>query len=81
MTERKYTPAAAIVPQERTIEAIDLFCGVGGLSCGLASQGVRVVAGIDIDPACQYPFTANHREARFMLIDPATRSMNKAQAA
>lgn len=69
MTERKYTPAAAIVPQERTIEAIDLFCGVGGLSCGLASQGVRVVAGIDIDPACQYPFTANHREARFMLSD------------
>lgn len=51
------------------IEAIDLFCGVGGLSCGLACQGVRVVAGFDIDPACEYPYTANHPSAKFVEID------------
>lgn len=51
------------------IEAIDLFCGVGGLSCGLASQGVRVVAGFDIDPACEYPYTANHPGAKFVETD------------
>ncbi len=51
------------------IEAIDLFCGVGGLSCGLAAQGIRVVAGFDIDPACEYPYTANHPGAKFFEMD------------
>lgn len=54
------------------IEGIDLFCGVGGLSFGLAAQGVRVVAGIDVDPACQYPFEANHEGAKFLLRDITT---------
>ncbi|MDA8444999.1 DNA cytosine methyltransferase [Paracidovorax valerianellae] len=54
------------------IEAIDLFCGVGGLSWGLSSQGVRVVAGFDIDPACEYPYTANHPGAKFVEIDVGT---------
>jgi DNA (cytosine-5)-methyltransferase 1 len=39
--------------------AIDLFCGVGGLSHGLQEAGVPVVAGIDVDPACRYPFESN----------------------
>jgi DNA (cytosine-5)-methyltransferase 1 len=51
------------------IEAIDLFCGVGGLSCGLANQGVKVKVGIDLDPACEYPYTANHPDAKFVLSD------------
>lgn len=54
------------------IEGIDLFCGVGGLSCGLSAEGVRVVAGIDIDPACEYPYEANHEGARFLLRDVTT---------
>jgi DNA (cytosine-5)-methyltransferase 1 len=54
------------------IEGIDLFCGAGGLSCGLAAQGVRVVAGIDVDPACQYPYEANHEGAKFLLRDITT---------
>lgn len=54
------------------IEGVDLFCGVGGLSCGLAAQGVRVVAGIDVDPACRYPYQANHEGAKFMLRDITT---------
>lgn len=48
------------------IEAIDLFCGVGGLTCGLRASGVKVVAGYDIDPACQYAFEENNR-AKFVL--------------
>lgn len=48
-----------------TIRAIDLFCGVGGLTHGLAQAGIEVVAGIDIDPACKYPYEANN-EARFI---------------
>lgn len=54
------------------IEGVDLFCGAGGLSCGLAAQGVRVVAGIDVDPACQYPYEANHPGAKFLLRDITT---------
>lgn len=42
------------------IVAVDLFCGVGGLTHGLTRGGVRVVAGIDLDPHCRYPFEANN---------------------
>lgn len=56
---------------DRPIEAIDLFCGVGGLSHGLARQGVKVIAGFDLDPACEYPYTANHPEAQFVQGDVA----------
>jgi DNA (cytosine-5)-methyltransferase 1 len=46
-------------PQPRRIAAIDLFCGAGGLSFGLKDAGVDVVAGIDLDGACKYPFEEN----------------------
>lgn len=46
--------------------AIDLFCGVGGLTHGLESAGVDVVLGIDIDPACEFPYKANNK-AEFLL--------------
>jgi len=42
------------------IEAVDLFCGAGGLSFGLRKAGVKILAGIDFDPACQYPFEENN---------------------
>lgn len=47
----------------RKLAAVDLFCGVGGLTHGLAKAGIPVVAGIDLDPACEYPFEANNRSA------------------
>lgn len=43
------------------IEAVDLFCGVGGLTHGLMTGGVRVRVGYDIDPACEYPYEANNK--------------------
>ncbi len=46
-----------------------MFCGAGGLSHGLKGQGIRIKAGIDIDPACAYPFKANHAGAKFLLQD------------
>lgn len=42
------------------IVAVDLFCGVGGLTNGLAKAGIDVRLGVDIDPACKYPYTANN---------------------
>jgi DNA (cytosine-5)-methyltransferase 1 len=52
----------------QTVSAIDLFCGAGGLSHGLQEAGVAVAAGIDLDPACKYPFEANI-EAPFLQQD------------
>ena len=49
-----------------SICATDLFCGVGGLTRGLELAGISVELGIDIDPACEFPFTANNRAA-FLL--------------
>jgi DNA (cytosine-5)-methyltransferase 1 len=42
---------------------VDLFCGAGGLSHGFHLQGFQVAAGIDTDPACQYPFEHNNGAA------------------
>lgn len=41
------------------IAAVDLFCGAGGLAYGLQSEGIEVVAGIDVDEDCKYPFEQN----------------------
>lgn len=41
------------------ISAIDLFCGTGGLSLGLSQAGVNVVAGVDVEQRCSYPYEHN----------------------
>lgn len=40
--------------------AIDLFCGAGGLTCGLIQAGIDVAAGIDFDESCRYAYTHNN---------------------
>lgn len=44
----------------KTISAVDLFCGAGGLTHGLLRGGVDVKAGIDVDATCKYPFEVNN---------------------
>jgi len=39
---------------------VDLFCGIGGLTHGFVQEGFNVVAGIDIDPTCEFPFKKNN---------------------
>jgi DNA (cytosine-5)-methyltransferase 1 len=51
------------------IKAVDLFCGVGGLTHGLVRGGVNVVAGIDLDGACRYPYEVNNSPAAFFEHD------------
>jgi DNA (cytosine-5)-methyltransferase 1 len=43
----------------RSVEAVDLFCGVGGLSYGLKQAKINVLAGVDLDPNSKYPFERN----------------------
>lgn len=42
------------------IQVVDLFCGVGGLTCGLKQAGLDVIAGYDIDPTCRYAYEHNN---------------------
>ncbi len=42
------------------IVCVDLFCGLGGLTHGLIRGGIRVSAGIDIDPQCRFPYESNN---------------------
>ncbi len=42
------------------IEAVDLFCGIGGLTKGLQNAGIRVVAGVDNDERCQFGYEASN---------------------
>jgi len=55
----------ATKPAAFEIKAVDLFCGAGGLTLGLEKAGINVAMGIDIDPACEYPFEANNK-AKFL---------------
>ena len=55
------------------IKAVDLFCGVGGLTYGLQKAGIPVVAGIDIDGSCEYAYTHNnHSQFIKKSIDDVT---------
>ena len=44
---------------KKNISAVDLFCGIGGLSYGFQKAGIDVKAGIDFDSTCKYAFESN----------------------
>lgn len=50
------------------IQAVDLFCGIGGLTHGFIRSGIDVIAGIDIDPTCEFAYTQNNN-SKFILHD------------
>ena len=50
------------------VYCVDLFCGAGGLTHGFVLEGLPVVAGIDLDPACRFPYEANN-QAKFLERD------------
>lgn len=62
---RKHQRARTIV------KAVDLFCGIGGLTHGMVLEGLDVVAGVDSDETCKYAFEENNR-ARFVNRDVCT---------
>lgn len=45
------------------VEVVDLFCGVGGLTCGMRQAGFNVVAGFDNDKTCEYTYSHNNNAA------------------
>ena len=45
-----------------SIAAIDLFCGIGGLSKGLSLAGIELRAGFDNDNSCKFAYEKNNAE-------------------
>lgn len=54
--------------EQQSPACVDLFCGAGGLTHGFFLEGPPVVAGIDLGPACRFPYEANN-QARFVEKD------------
>lgn len=50
------------------IEAIDLFCGIGGLTHGLRQANIKVLAGLDNDQSCKYSYEKNN-DCKFISAD------------
>lgn len=50
------------------VYAVDLFCGVGGLTCGMQKAGIKVMAGYDIEESCRFPYEYNNH-AEFVHKD------------
>lgn len=48
---------------------LDLFCGCGGMSWGLAKSGFNIVAGIDIWDKALQTFSHNHKQACTLNLD------------
>ena len=54
-----------------SIEVVDLFCGIGGLSYGMKSKGLKIRAGFDLDRTCLYAYETNNG-AKFIFKDIRT---------
>lgn len=52
-----------------SLVALDLFCGCGGVTYGLARSGVRVALGVDIDEDCRFTFKLNNPGTKFLAED------------
>jgi DNA (cytosine-5)-methyltransferase 1 len=65
-SKRKHKKRSNRTLRAKGIKAVDLSCGAGGLTRGLEAASIDVVIGVDIDPACEYPYTANNG-ASFLL--------------
>ena len=51
------------------LKAIDFFCGGGGITCGLKSAGIEVIAGVDYDGDCAETYERNNKGATFVHAD------------
>jgi len=51
------------------MKAVDFFCGGGGMSYGMLTAGIEVLAGIDCDLACKETYEANIKNAQFIHAD------------
>lgn len=54
---------------KNNLNAIDLFCGCGGLSLGFEKAGVNILLGIDNDQMALNTFKLNHKGSQYICGD------------
>jgi DNA (cytosine-5)-methyltransferase 1 len=52
-----------------SLRAVDLFCGVGGLTHGFRQGGIDVAAGVDLDGSCRFAYERNNSPSIFVERD------------
>lgn len=53
----------------KRIKAVDFFCGGGGMSYGMKSAGIDILAGIDYEKQCKETYEANIKGAKFINVN------------
>ncbi|POP76161.1 DNA cytosine methyltransferase [Pseudomonas syringae] len=61
------------------IDAVDLFCGAGGLTAGMQLAGIAVHAGYDIEAQCRHAYEVNN-DAAFLAQDVKTLTREQLEA-
>lgn len=51
------------------MNAVDVFCGAGGLTRGLLNAGIKVILGIDVNDDCRLTYKTNNKPADFWTTD------------
>lgn len=60
--------------RQSKLQAVDFFCGAGGMSLGLSKAGVKVLAGVDNATDCKKTYESNVVGAKFIRHDISTLS-------
>lgn len=60
--------------EQKTLKAVDFFCGAGGMSLGLLNAGIKVLAGVDNAADCRKTYESNINGAKFIKHDICTLS-------
>lgn len=58
------------------LKAVDFFCSAGGVTCGFKQAGIRVLGGVDIDPACRVTYEKNN-DAKYLCADVSNLNKKK----
>lgn len=64
----------------RKFACVDLFCGAGGLTHGFVLENLPVVAGINLDPACRFPYDQSDNNPRIETMRELHRKIDIAVA-
>ena len=62
------------------VAAVDMFCGAGGLTCGLEQVGISVERGLDLDNHSEYPYEENN-DASFRQVNVEALAKNQESVA
>ncbi len=54
---------------KNNMQALDFFCGAGGMTRGLLDAGIEVIAGFDNDECCRTTYEYNNPNVKFVNAD------------